>query len=309
MWRYSPFFQKKQQPLSPLPCPPLRRNKQSVISRNNQRETRYQKLEERREVLHFFPLFPLDERLDKQLEHALAPPFKIEKAFVFSASDMLSVVSKRVQSPRSTQLGALARAYALPLAGARDRSSCAMDHRLQQRPRGLSLPRGAPASAPPASDQRRQRFLLKPARPLPSPPAATRKRGDGGEGSSSEATSSDSGGDLSELAASLTRSWWFRVPLQGAVALIVLAAVDAAYSGDWSRIGAISKGTEEALKPLVVALGGVHLVCAGVAGAAASRKGNSVPKAAAKAALVGFLAAAEAVFAEDGQGGQSGSLF
>ena len=91
--------------------------------------------------------------------------------------------------------------------------------------------------------------------------------------------------------------------------MIVLAAVDAAYSGDWSRIGAISKGTEEALKPLVVALGGVHLVCAGVAGAAASRKGNSVPKAAAKAALVGFLAAAEAVFAEDGQGGQSGSLF
>ena len=211
------------------------------------------------------------------------------------------------------QLGALARASALPRAGARDRSSCAMDHRLQQRRRGLSLPlllRDAPASAPPASDQRRQRFPLKPARPLPSPPAATRKRGNGGEGSSSEATSSDSGGDLSELAASLTRSWWFRVPLQGAVALIVLAAVDAAYSGDWSRIGAISKGTEEALKPLVVALGGVHLVCAGVAGAAASRKGNSVPKAAAKAALVGFLAAAEAVFAaEDGQGGQSGSLF
>ena len=90
--------------------------------------------------------------------------------------------------------------------------------------------------------------------------------------------------------------------MQGIVALIVLAAVDAAYSGDWSRIGAISKETEEALKPLVVALGAFHLVCAGVAGVAASRKGNSVPKAVAKAALVGFLAATEAVYAAEGEG-------
>lgn len=93
--------------------------------------------------------------------------------------------------------------------------------------------------------------------------------------------------------------------MQGAVALVVLAAVDAAYSGDWSRIGAISGGTEEALKPLVAALGAFHAACAGIAGVAASRKGNSVPRAAAKAALVGFLAAVEAVFAEEGERGSS----
>ena len=84
--------------------------------------------------------------------------------------------------------------------------------------------------------------------------------------------------------------------------MIVLAAVDAAYSGDWSRIGAISEETEGALKPLVAALGAFHALCAGVAAASASRKGNSAPRAAAKAALVGFLAAVEAVFAEEGQG-------
>ena len=89
--------------------------------------------------------------------------------------------------------------------------------------------------------------------------------------------------------------------MQGAVALVVLAAVDAAYSGDWSRIGAISKETEEALKPLLIALGGFHLVCAAVAGVVASDKGNSVPKAVAKAALVGFLAATEAVFAAENE--------
>ena len=110
--------------------------------------------------------------------------------------------------------------------------------------------------------------------------------------------------DLTSLAAAVSRSWLFRVPLQGLVALIVLAAVDAAYSGDWSRIGAISRETEESLKPLLVGLGAFHLVCACVAGVAASRKGNSVPKAVAKAALVGFLAAVEAVFAKEEEEGR-----
>ena len=134
-----------------------------------------------------------------------------------------------------------------------------------------------------------------PSRTLLPPPAARKQ-------DRNEATSTSTSSELSSLVASLSRSWWFRVPLQGAVALIVLAAVDAAYSGDWSRIGAISKETEEALKPLVVALGSFHLVCAGVAGVAASRKGNAVPKAVAKAAFVGFLAAVEAVFAAEGEG-------
>ncbi|XP_062216438.1 uncharacterized protein LOC133916673 [Phragmites australis] len=51
------------------------------------------------------------------------------------------------------------------------------------------------------------------------------------------------------------------VLLRSAVALFALGFVDAGYSGDWSRIGAISKDTEERLKlgayvvvPLSVAL-------------------------------------------------------
>ena len=88
-------------------------------------------------------------------------------------------------------------------------------------------------------------------------------------------------------------------PPQGAVALTVAAAVDAAFSGDWSRVGAISKDAEDALKPLVGVLAAVHAAAAGVAGTAAARKGNPVAPAVAKAAVVGVLAAVEAVFAED----------
>ncbi|KQK22971.1 uncharacterized protein LOC100826825 [Brachypodium distachyon] len=52
------------------------------------------------------------------------------------------------------------------------------------------------------------------------------------------------------------------VLLRAGAALFALGFVDAGYSGDWSRIGAISKDTEELLKlgayvvvPLCVALG------------------------------------------------------
>ena len=90
--------------------------------------------------------------------------------------------------------------------------------------------------------------------------------------------------------------------MQGGVALIVAAAVDAAYSGDWSRIGAITPETEAALKPAVAALAAFHVVCAGVAGRAAADKGNNVAGAVAKALAVGFLAAVEAVLAEENKG-------
>lgn len=60
--------------------------------------------------------------------------------------------------------------------------------------------------------------------------------------------------------------------LAGAVFLVVAAAVDAAFSGDWSRIGVISKDTETSLKPLVIALGVFHVGCAAVAARSASSK-------------------------------------
>ena len=94
------------------------------------------------------------------------------------------------------------------------------------------------------------------------------------------------------------RAPWFTIGVQGAVALIVAAAVDAAYSGDWSRIGAITPDTEAALKPLVHALAVFHLACAIVAARAAASKGRNPVPAGLKAAAVGFLAAVEAVLAE-----------
>lgn len=67
--------------------------------------------------------------------------------------------------------------------------------------------------------------------------------------------------------------------IAGLVFLVVLAGVDAAYSGDWSRVGVISKEFEDGLKPLVVALGAFHIACAVVAGRSAASKGISVPPA------------------------------
>ncbi len=61
-----------------------------------------------------------------------------------------------------------------------------------------------------------------------------------------------------------------------AVFLVVLAGVDAAYSGDWSRIGVIPKELEDSLKPLVVALGFFHIGCAFVAGKSAASKNLNV---------------------------------
>ncbi len=64
----------------------------------------------------------------------------------------------------------------------------------------------------------------------------------------------------------------------GAVVLVILAAIDAAYSGDWSRIGVISKDVELGLRPLLGLLGLFHIFCGGITAIAASKKGyNPVP--------------------------------
>ena len=46
----------------------------------------------------------------------------------------------------------------------------------------------------------------------------------------------------------------------GGVALVILAAVDAAYSGDWSRIGVISRDTEAWLQSALKALAAWHVL-------------------------------------------------
>ena len=60
--------------------------------------------------------------------------------------------------------------------------------------------------------------------------------------------------------------------------LVILAAIDAAFSGDWSRTGVISKDVELGLRPLLGLLGIFHIFCGTIAAIAASRKGyNPVP--------------------------------
>jgi len=78
--------------------------------------------------------------------------------------------------------------------------------------------------------------------------------------------------------------------LQGAVFVGVLAAVDAGYSGDWSRIGAISKETEGWLKQTLPLLGAFHVFSATVSGIAASRAGRPWQWPVVKASAVGGLA-------------------
>ncbi|BDA43717.1 hypothetical protein COCOBI_04-7320 [Coccomyxa sp. Obi] len=91
----------------------------------------------------------------------------------------------------------------------------------------------------------------------------------------------------------ITRTQAYSVWLQGAVVLVILAAIDAAYSGDWSRIGVISKEVELGLRPLLALLGFFHIFCGGIAAIAASKKGyNPVPPTM-KVLAVGFLALVE----------------
>lgn len=78
--------------------------------------------------------------------------------------------------------------------------------------------------------------------------------------------------------------------VQGAVFVGVLAAVDAGYSGDWSRIGAISQQDEFALQQILPSLAAFHAFSAIVSGIAANLGGRPVVWPVAKATLVGGLA-------------------
>lgn len=78
--------------------------------------------------------------------------------------------------------------------------------------------------------------------------------------------------------------------IQGTVFVGVLAAVDAGYSGDWSRIGAISQQDEAALQKLLPLLAAFHAFSAVISGIVASRNGRPIVWPVTKAALVGGLA-------------------
>jgi len=118
---------------------------------------------------------------------------------------------------------------------------------------------------------------------------------------SAAASGDDDAAPLLAALADISRTPLYRGPLQVAVFLVVFMIFDAAWSGDWSRIGAISKETEAALKPVTGAICAVHLASAGVAWTAASRRGRSPTVPTLKALAVGVLAGVEAWF-DEGQG-------
>jgi len=72
--------------------------------------------------------------------------------------------------------------------------------------------------------------------------------------------------------------------------VFLLGLIDAAFSGDWSRIGAISADREEQLKQICVFIGLFHCVCVPVAAVVASQRGLRVVPMTAKVAAVGGLA-------------------
>lgn len=78
--------------------------------------------------------------------------------------------------------------------------------------------------------------------------------------------------------------------LQGAVFVGVLAAIDAGYSGDWSRIGAISQQDEANIQHLLPSLAAFHAFSAVISGIAAAKGGRPIVWPVTKGALVGGLA-------------------
>ncbi|GMH40635.1 hypothetical protein BSKO_08539 [Bryopsis sp. KO-2023] len=102
-----------------------------------------------------------------------------------------------------------------------------------------------------------------------------------------------------EFARGLTSTPLYRVYLQGGVVLGVLGLVDAAYSGDWSRIGAISKADEAFLQQIVWIVFGVHVASSLGAAKLKSDRGQDWLIPAGKALAVGFLAFIEVVFDDE----------
>jgi hypothetical protein len=81
---------------------------------------------------------------------------------------------------------------------------------------------------------------------------ACRAKGEGGGEVGAPALSLDA-------LAPLTRTPLYRTWLQGAVVLVILGAVDAGWSGDWSRTGVLTTGQEAQLRGLLTLLGFFHI--------------------------------------------------
>mmetsp|Transcript_44410 Transcript_44410/g.113456 ORF Transcript_44410/g.113456 Transcript_44410/m.113456 type:complete len:203 (+) Transcript_44410:131-739(+) len=147
-------------------------------------------------------------------------------------------------------------------------------------------------------------------------PASTQRRAPGsqggrpgGRGTILTAAHKDPGGadgdssspDTLSLAKSVVASPLYSVVLEGAVFVFLLGLVDAAYSGDWSRIGAISVETEDQLKQCCVYVAIFHCFCAPVAAVVAQRRGLDWIPLTLKVAAVGGLALLEVLLTDGGE--------
>jgi hypothetical protein len=153
---------------------------------------------------------------------------------------------------------------ALPLAVAAARR---VDRR-PAAPRAALVARGGRVTGVPS-------FAAKPSRTV-----ATRARGPArfralraSSGDEDETYAPSNGvSDVSSLLTSVADARWFNTYLHLGVFVFILGFIDAGYSRDWTRIGAITPESEQKLRDLAVVLGQVHIVAAAAAGVVASKR-------------------------------------
>ena len=220
----------------------------------------------------------------------LAPknPETSQNVFGGAARRVASHSSRARRSPHD--MAASLRALPLAVAAARrvDRRPAA--------PRAALVARGGRATGVPS-------FAAKPSRTV-----ATRARGPArfralraSSGDEDETYAPSNGvSDVSSLLTSVADARWFNTYLHLGVFVFILGFIDAGYSRDWTRIGAITPESEQKLRDLAVVLGQVHIVAAAAAGVVASKRNLPVPAAVAKTLLIGFLAFCEVCFKSAG---------
>lgn len=86
---------------------------------------------------------------------------------------------------------------------------------------------------------------------------------------------------------------------QGGIFVSILGLIDAAYSGDWSRIGVLSKETEATLQSIVLIVGGFHAIMAIVAARILQQRGKGTVLPTLKVFFVGTLAFLEVVLSNE----------
>ena len=94
------------------------------------------------------------------------------------------------------------------------------------------------------------------------------------------------------------REAWF-APLQASIAVALAGVVDAGYSGDWSRVGALTTEQEAWARRFVAFVAAAHAVVGAVARDVALKRGASATTANAafaKTFVVGFVGLVEAAF-------------